>query len=404
MTLDVRPGNRRSSHVVPTPRGLLASHPSLDQRQPIGPAYDASETGTAFRASHGTDRRFVALCLVIDIILTLGALRLAELLYRDIRIGLERRTEPASLDPRIYFIAAVIWALVIQFLPVFDVDHPSSLRHQFAILFKAVVVCVLALVTIFYLFAIPPSRLFFVYFWVFDFALLVSFYSILAVIQTRAHARGRSIRNVIVVGTGSNAEAAITAIAAHAWSGLRVVGVVGDETDGEVACVPVLGGVAMLPSLLNAGTADEVIIALPSTAHSTVVRLSHELQRFPVTVKVVPDVLDVFLVTSAVDSLWGVPLMSVRQPAIVGTRWLCKRALDIGVSAVVLVLAAPLMFMISIAIWQESGLPILFRQARVGKNGRIFRMLKFRSMRVEDKDTETTSIGDSNDAQDQTAW
>ena len=125
---------------------------------------------------------------------------------------------------------------------------------------------------------------------------------------------------------------------------------------------------------------DEVIIALPSRAHETLVSLSHELQRFPVVVKVAPDVLDVFLLRSTVTDLWGLPLLTVREPAITGMRWLLKRVLDLGLAGVLLVLLTPLMALIALAIRLDSGRPVLLRQARVGEHGRVFQMFKFRTM------------------------
>jgi lipopolysaccharide/colanic/teichoic acid biosynthesis glycosyltransferase len=355
MTLEIGTGHQRSPFVTPeNGKKLLAQFPVI-HALPLELLPIAAERRRAQHLTKRFEHLFLACFFVVDVVLILLALRLAGAMYMHVRLGIEPRPKPVVVDLDLYPIVAVVWAVILQFLPVFDFDHPTSLFRQCATLFKGAVVCVLAMVTIFYLFSIPPPRLYFMYFWVFDLALLMGFYSLLRVAQRWARARGRNIRNVLVVGAGSNAQAVIAAITSRAWSGLRVVGVVGPDAEGGVHGVPMVGGLDRLPSLLRAGLIDEVIIALPSNSHDTVLQLSHDLQRFPVRVNVVPDVADLLLVTSTVASLWGVPLLSVRQTAITGPRWLLKRALDIAVSGVLLVCVAPILAIIALAVLLESG-------------------------------------------------
>ncbi|HZS92876.1 MAG TPA: sugar transferase [Chloroflexota bacterium] len=328
------------------------------------------------------ERQLLVLHFLADIVLTLLALRFAELLRQHLLLGIEQRksTGPIVLDIQVYIIAAVVWSVVFQVLPIFDSKRTTTLLQEFGGLFKAVAVCVLAMASLFYFFDVPPSRLFFLYFWLFDLGLLMSFHALVRQLQRQARARGHDTRNVVVVGTGSVGQAVIAAIQDHAWSGLRLVGVVDDERLHGVRGVPRLGSIDALPALLDAGDIDEVILALPSSAHETVVHLSQELQRFPIMVRVAPDVLDVFLLHSTVTDLWGLPLLTIREPAITGMRWLLKRMLDLAVAATLLILLAPAMALIALAILLESGRPVVLRQSRVGEHGTVFRMYKFRTM------------------------
>jgi len=228
--------------------------------------------------------------------------------------------------------------------------------------------------SLFYLLDIPPSRLFFLYFWLLDLGVLMGFHALVRRIQRLARARGYDTRNVVVVGAGPTGHAVVAAIKNHAWSGLRIVGIVDDAEavtpDGapapDVYGVPLIASVECLPRLLEKGGIDEVVIALPASAHETLVWLSREVQRFPVMVKVAPDVLDVFLLRSTVTDLWGLPLLSVREPAITGVRWFFKRALDVALAALLLLVLAPLMACIALAVRLSSRGPILLRQQRVG--------------------------------------
>jgi exopolysaccharide biosynthesis polyprenyl glycosylphosphotransferase len=343
------------------------------------------------------ERQLLVVHLALDVVLTLLALRLAEAMRQHVLLGIEQRTGPIVLDVHIYAVAAVVWSILFQVLPVFDSKRTTALWQEFKGLFKAVFVCVLAMASLFYLLNMPPSRLFFLYFWLFDLGLLMGFHALVRWLQRAARRRGYDTRRVVVVGAGPAAHAVLAAIEGHAWSGLRLIGVVDDEAPAaEVPRVPLLGNIASLPALLEAGGIDEVIIALPSSAHETVVCLSRELQRFPVVVKVVPDILDIFLLRSTVTDLWGLPLLSIREPAITGMRWLLKRVLDLSLAGVLLVLVAPLLALIAVAMYLESGRPVLLRQPRVGEHGRVFAMFKFRTMFPpgdEDENLTSTAAG-----------
>ncbi len=327
------------------------------------------------------ERHLLVLHLVLDIVLTLVALRAAELLRQHVLLGIEQRTGRIVLDVQIYIVAALVWGVAFQLLPVFDSKRTTTLLQEFRGLFKSVAVCVLVMASLFYLLDIPPSRLFFLYFWLLDLGLVMGFHALVRRVQRLARERGIDTRRVILVGTGPASYAIIAAIEAHAWSGLRLAGFVDDGTAHSMKGVPYLGPVSVLPSLLEKGDIDEVIIALPSNAHQTLVDLSRELQRFPVMVKVAPDILDVFLLRSTVTDLWGLPLLSVREPAITGMRWMLKRALDLVLASFLLLALSPVLLVIGVAIMIESGRPVLFRQERVGEHGRIFSMYKFRTMR-----------------------
>ncbi len=328
------------------------------------------------------ERQLLAGHLALDVVFTLFALRLAETLRQHVSLGIEQRTGPIILNIQTYAVAALVWGIAFRVLPVFNSKRTTTLVQEAKGLFKAVAVCVLLMTSLFYLLNIPPSRLFFAYFWFLDLSFLTGFHIFVRHVQRLARARGLDTRGVVVVGAGPAGHAVIAAIQAHAWSGLRLVGMVDDEVSYAVNGVPTLGPVSCLPSLLERGGIDEVIIALPSSAHATVVELSRELQRFPVVVKVAPDILDVFLLSSSVSDLWGLPLLSVREPAITGMRWILKRVLDVSLAGFLLIFLAPVMAAIAIAIKLDSAGPILLRQERVGENGKIFAMFKFRTMTV----------------------
>src|SRR5262249_44621660 len=102
-----------------------------------------------------------------------------------------------------------------------------------------------------------------------------------------------------------------------------------------------------------------------------------------VDVRIVPDVLQFVTLRSAVEELEGLPVINLAQSPITGWSRIAKRAMDLGLAAVGLLILAPLLAVIALAIRLPSPGPVLYRQDRMGLDGRSFEVLKFRSMRVD---------------------
>jgi exopolysaccharide biosynthesis polyprenyl glycosylphosphotransferase len=97
-------------------------------------------------------------------------------------------------------------------------------------------------------------------------------------------------------------------------------------------------------------------------------------------VRIVPDLFEMVSVRAHVEDFWGVPLIGLRDPVITGFDRVFKRAFDLVVASLLLVLLSPVMLLIALAIKMESDGPALFKQERVGENGRLFSIYKFRTM------------------------
>ncbi len=149
-----------------------------------------------------------------------------------------------------------------------------------------------------------------------------------------------------------------------------------------IADLPVLGRVDDAVSVINRFEIDEVIIALPLHAHVRLANLVAHLHQLPVHLHVVPDYFDLAFHAATIESMGGIPLIGLRDSAIDGFQRFGKRLMDIVLAFCGLVFLSPIMIMVAIAIKLEDGGPIFYRGERVGENGKLFRMLKFRSMFV----------------------
>ena len=125
---------------------------------------------------------------------------------------------------------------------------------------------------------------------------------------------------------------------------------------------------------------DDVIIALPARAFDKVNQLVSELHDLPVKVWIIPDYFHLALHKAVFEEFAGIPMLDLRAPALNEYQRTIKRVFDIGIITLLSPIILILIAIISVAIWLEDRGSILFRQLRVGENGRLFEMLKFRTM------------------------
>ena len=186
---------------------------------------------------------------------------------------------------------------------------------------------------------------------------------------------------VLVVGSGDAARRVVDIYGRERASGLVVVGLVEDDpTDQAEGGPPVIGRVDDLPRLLDEDRADRVVVAFSRRRDSEVAQILRDCEDPRVPVDVVPRLFDVVGSELVVRPVGGLPLVAAEPTSLSTLAAATKRVLDIAVAAVLLVLTAPVLAAIACAIVADDGRPILFRQLRVGRHGRQFVILKFRTM------------------------
>jgi exopolysaccharide biosynthesis polyprenyl glycosylphosphotransferase len=174
----------------------------------------------------------------------------------------------------------------------------------------------------------------------------------------------------------------------------QVVGFVDNGSDLERLDLPLLGPIAHLEELVQAHAVDELIIALPGSRREQVSRVLSRGFRRHVHVKLVPELTELLPERFEVHELNGRRYIGFVPAAAVS--WV-KRAIDLVLVGVGLVMISPMLLAIAIAIKVDSDGPIFYRQKRVGKDGHLFWMLKFRSM-CQDADRRLAELRQHNEA------
>jgi exopolysaccharide biosynthesis polyprenyl glycosylphosphotransferase len=331
------------------------------------------------------DTNTVVFLIIADVLIAVLALFTAVQMRYWLPWGV-RLTWPEVVQPwYVYLLVALIWGATFTMTQVYDARRSTKASDEAQVILFAVAVACLVFAGVLYLtFREMPRRLFF-YFVAIDIVLLLSFRLALRVSLRFAGRDAPTLRRVLIVGAGRLGREVASSVQSQRGAGLALVGFVDDDPqkqDQVYYQAPVLGPVQAVPVLVQEYAVDEVIFALPLRAHSAIEHLVVALQEQPVQVRIVPDFLDLAMSRATIEDFNGLPLVGLRDPAIDGLDRIVKRIFDLALATGVLLICWPLMLIIVLAIKLDSPGPVLFIQERVGENGRLFAMFKFRSMVV----------------------
>jgi exopolysaccharide biosynthesis polyprenyl glycosylphosphotransferase len=200
--------------------------------------------------------------------------------------------------------------------------------------------------------------------------------------------RSQAVRNValstptLIVGAGLIGEHLVERLTVDRRYGLRPVGFLdADPLQTFGSSVPVLGGPERLGEAVATTGARHVILAFSSEPDHVLVEKVKECERLGVSVSVVPRLFESISERAVLDHVGGLPLLSLRPTDPHGWQFAVKHVLDRAVALTALVVLAPLMIAIAVGVKCSSPGPVLFRQRRVGRDGQVFDVLKFRTMR-----------------------
>ncbi len=200
---------------------------------------------------------------------------------------------------------------------------------------------------------------------------------------------GAGVHRTLIVGAGHTGRALADKLLDHPATGLKPVGFADDDpakSTNRYRGLVVLGTTSEVTALIRAHEVDTVFLALPVEAHRTMLTILKEVGNEMIDLRVVPDLFQYVTFKAGVEDFDGLPVINLTQMPLEGWNSLVKRTMDVALSALGLVAIAVLFPVIALAIWLEDRGPIFYAQERMGLDGRLFRMLKFRSMRVDAED------------------
>jgi exopolysaccharide biosynthesis polyprenyl glycosylphosphotransferase len=210
---------------------------------------------------------------------------------------------------------------------------------------------------------------------------------VLSFAQRLARAKRLVGKPVLIMGAGVVGSQVARRLEGHPEYGLVPIGFLDDDprSIAEVGGreMPVLGTVENLDETVEQTGVRNLIVAFSSVADARVSRLIQRCQELGIEVSVVPRMFDTINNRVGYDTVGGLPLMSFTTVNPRGVQFALKHAFDRVFALVLLVVLSPVMLCAALAVRLSSHGPVLFRQRRIGRDGKVFDLYKFRSMRLD---------------------
>ncbi|MBK8433149.1 MAG: sugar transferase [Chloroflexi bacterium] len=320
--------------------------------------------------------------IALDITLTLLTLHLAGILRPLLPATLPFMVPLAAIDvpSPLYFAVPIIWGIIFPLFSVYDPKRTYRVTDEFLTTTLATGLAALVFMGILYIGFRDLSRWLVLLFLVTDLIVLL-LWRIVARIWFRLAESQPSEKRILIVGAGSVGQHVVQLMQEEGNRWLTVIGYVDNgRPSPQTDTLPLLGSLHNVRTIVQERHIDDVIIALPHQAYEELSKLVWQLQDLAVNVRIVPDYFSLALYRASAEEFGGVPMINLRSPALNDVQRFMKRILDIAISTFLITLTSPIMLAVALAIKMDSEGEILFRQKRVGENGRIFGMYKFRSM------------------------
>ncbi|MBX3011066.1 MAG: sugar transferase [Caldilineaceae bacterium] len=344
------------------------------------------------------------LLLASDLLLILVAFGGAYIMRYVWQIG--RQVDPANqVGIQAYWIFAsllvVVCLLSFRFSHVYPYKVGRSVIEETYVIGTATTLAVVILSGINLVYQpLSYSRLLFLYTAILITCLLGL--SRLLIVGARLYLRqyGIGVKRVLLIGAGDVGRMVMRTVMARPELGYQVVGFLDDNvTKGQTDIGPfkALGPLENCQEVVTQHAIDHVIICLPWQSHRMIQRLLYMCERQQIRAQIVPDVFQLTKHQLEVEEIDGIPLLGTRALSIQGWNLIVKRAVDLVATILAGLLSLPLLGLIALAIRLDSAGPVIYRQTRIGKNGKAFTCYKFRSM-VTDADELRNTLTNRNEA------
>lgn len=275
----------------------------------------------------------------------------------------------------------------------------QTLRENLAIVRAVAIALVILLAALFFYRGQSYSRLVIGYATVLSVLYIMAGHWLFRAALSYLRGRGYNIRNILVVGTGKNALRFIQNMEQYPLYGYRIRGALGPKTKMPKEMERYrIGDRKELKTICENEQIDSVVIALEGSSKE-VRSIVDFCYREGIDCRIIPDLFDLVTHRARVEDMNGLPVLTLRDiPLHNGYHRFVKRLFDILFSLTVLILTLPLFIVIALIVKLSSPGPIFFVQERVGLDRRIFKLIKFRTMEVQDKNRSDTTWGTRNDA------
>ncbi len=215
---------------------------------------------------------------------------------------------------------------------------------------------------------------------------LISEKIMIRLFQAYWRSKGLLMKKVLIVGTGKSATRYYRVVKSKTALGFCPVGFLclSDKKimDNFTYKDKLLGTTDDIAKVIRQYSVDEVIIALPSASHTEIVDIITQCEKEIVNFRIMPDIFEIMINKMTIDEIDGIHFVGIKETPLLSWRYFIKRGFDIVCAGLGLILLSPLFLVIAILVKKDSPGPIFYKQERMGLDGKIFTMYKFRTMTI----------------------
>ncbi|WP_261381369.1 sugar transferase [Paenibacillus cremeus] len=299
----------------------------------------------------------------------------------DLTFQLFNIHSPRFFSYSIFFLISIlVYYMFVYRYRIYYFRSQSGLADELFKMIKAFSFAILIAIGIsFTLKIVDYSRFVIVSYWIIGMTLCIIIRSIKRYCYIYLAKQAIVNKNVIIVGAGKFGKSLMDEISSYSYLGYNIVGFVDDSEQTAYKDFEYLGPISSLKGILNHTLVEELIITIPSE-RDLVNKLISDFRKIDINIKIIPDLYNLVMSTVQIGNINSLPVVTLVKTPMRGLGFLVKRAIDIIASAILIILLFPVFLLSSAAIKLDSSGNIIYKQKRIGKNGKPFPMYKFRSM------------------------
>ncbi len=327
----------------------------------------------------------VAALLACDVLVCLAAMAVAYIVRLHVPASvLMPLRHPAELYVHAAPVVVALWLLAFFARDLYEVGRFTSPFAEVVATLSAVSIAAILVAAASFLSRTDYSRAMLVLFWLSGIILASAERAMLARYRQQVLRRPESESRTIIVGCGELGQVVAERIRRYESLGYALLGFASaDDESGTVDGLPVLGRLSELPALVEQHNVDEVLMADPDIDVDRLMAVVAECREHPVEFHLVAGPLQLLTGSMEVSGLADLPVVPLGRRHFAGWQEAIKRAADVLGAVILMVLTLPVWIVAPILIRRETGASAIFRQERVGLDGKPFTMLKFRTMPPE---------------------
>jgi exopolysaccharide biosynthesis polyprenyl glycosylphosphotransferase len=280
------------------------------------------------------------------------------------------------------FVVYIYWLIIFSIMGLYQYWFVRSRFDEFSSVVKAVSLG--CFILFFFIFiddmmrnAPAISRYFILIYWLLMIICAGAGRIVIRSLQRNLLEKGIGLRNTLIVGTGNRAIELKQTVESHRQLGYKVIGNISVEKNNDNN---VLGSIEQIPEVSKKNNISEILIAVEPYQKEKVIDIIKYCTGMELNLKILPDTYEIVSGMVKTNQIYGVPLIEVMPEIMSPASRFIKRFIDIFVSILILILFMPFFLLFALLIKLNSKGPVLYIQERVGRNGRLFKVIKFRTM------------------------